>query len=156
MDVVTRAEQIARRAHAGQVDKIGEDYIQHVSRVALLAKEYGPDAEAAGWLHDVIEDTPVTVDDLVAEGISPAVIEAVLLLTRPKTKGLIAGPTYAEYIDAIWLSGNVIAMAVKVADLRDHLNEHVPPRLKPRYERALAILSPALAVLHASARGQLA
>jgi (p)ppGpp synthase/HD superfamily hydrolase len=144
--IIARAEAIARSAHTGQVDKAGADYIKHVERV--VGRVASEDAKAVAWLHDVIEDTSMTADDLRAAGIPEPVLEAVELLTRPK-----ADPeySYAEYIDALWESGNLLALEVKVADLEDHLTElnqdvaaSLPPKLRPRYEKALAKLSPAL------------
>jgi (p)ppGpp synthase/HD superfamily hydrolase len=134
-----RAEAIARAAHAGAVDKAGNDYILHVSRVVDGVD--GDEAKAVAWLHDVIEDTPLTEADLRAAGISEPVLDAVRLLTEADGKTTEA--IYAAYIERIRASGNPLALAVKLADLRDHLDPNVPPRLRPRYERALAVLEPA-------------
>lgn len=54
-DVVERAKELAHRAHAGQVDKAGRPYIEHVARVAAAVAD-DPLAEAVAWLHDVLED----------------------------------------------------------------------------------------------------
>lgn len=54
-DLVQRAKSLAHRAHAGQVDKAGRPYIEHVARVAAAVSD-DPVAEAVAWLHDVIED----------------------------------------------------------------------------------------------------
>jgi (p)ppGpp synthase/HD superfamily hydrolase len=56
------AEDIARRAHAGQVDKAGLDYITHPARVAAGVRLHGGknEAVAAAWLHDVLEDCDVS------------------------------------------------------------------------------------------------
>lgn len=66
-DLAARAETLARAAHAGQVDKAGAPYAAHPARVAA-AVAGDPLAEAAAWLHDVIEDTGTTLADLRAEG----------------------------------------------------------------------------------------
>jgi hypothetical protein len=69
-DTIRRAEEIARRAHAGQTDKGGVDYIEHPRRVAGYAAEAAPegrlgeDAQVVGWLHDVVEDTGTTLAEL--------------------------------------------------------------------------------------------
>lgn len=134
------AERIARSAHAGQVDKVGAPYIEHVSRVAAAVRDADPETEAVGWLHDVLEDTDWTVDLLVNRaGIPLAVAGAALIVTRRK-----AMETYAEFINRIVRSGDVMAMRVKLADLKDHLNEHCPPHLRPRYERAIPLIEDAL------------
>jgi (p)ppGpp synthase/HD superfamily hydrolase len=130
------AERIAREAHAGQKDTVtGEPYITHVERVVAMVE--GDEAKAVAWLHDVLEDCPGwTGGRLEAEGVSIVVILPVLTLTRAD------GETYDQYIDTIARSHDPLALAVKLADLRDHLRPNCPERLRPRYERALAILSP--------------
>jgi hypothetical protein len=130
-----RAERIAREAHAGQVDKVGNDYILHVERVAGMVD--GDEAKAVAWLHDVVEDTSVTMADLRAEGFSKDILTALRLLTRRDDE-----VSYAHYIEDIRASGNPLAVAVKVGDLRDHLDPNCPERLRPRYESAIEALAP--------------
>jgi (p)ppGpp synthase/HD superfamily hydrolase len=132
--VVTRAERIARAAHAGQVDKVGNDYILHVERVAGMVD--GDEAKAVAWLHDVVEDTPVTMADLRAEGFSKDILTALRLLTRTADE-----VSYAHYIEDIRDSGNPLAIAVKLGDLRDHLDPNCPDRLRPRYVKAIEVLT---------------
>lgn len=84
-DVVERARQLARRAHAGQRDKTGADYFEgHLTDVHRRAVGYGaaPAEQAAAWLHDVLEDSSVTEADLLAAGFSPETLLVVHLLTR--------------------------------------------------------------------------
>ena len=83
-DLVAKAEAFARQAHAGQVDKQGRDYADHhLAPVAALLRPFGPEAEAAGWLHDVIEDCGVTWGTLCKEtGATVAVVDAVDSVTR--------------------------------------------------------------------------
>ena len=64
-----RARDIATRAHRGQTDKTGADYIDHPRRVAERTRHYAAAdqqeaAQVVAWLHDVVEDTGVTLDDL--------------------------------------------------------------------------------------------
>ena len=66
-ELVGRAEALARSAHAGQVDKAGAPYAQHPERVAA-AVTGDPQAQAAAWLHDVVEDTSTSLADLRAAG----------------------------------------------------------------------------------------
>ena len=74
---------MAREAHAPQQDKLGRDYYDaHLRPIAEGAAVFGPDGEAAGWLHDILEDTPVTEEDLRAHGIPDHVIEAVASVTK--------------------------------------------------------------------------
>ncbi len=86
----------------------------------MLAVE-GWDARTAAVLHDVIEDTPVTADDLRDEGIPERVVEAVVALTHREED------TYEAYIEA--LAPNPLARQVKLADLADNLatNLAMPP-----------------------------
>jgi (p)ppGpp synthase/HD superfamily hydrolase len=110
MPNLERAIQIAVTAHAGQTDKQGRPYILHPLRIMLSL----PDDETriAGMLHDVVEDTSTTMDDLKREGFSEAVLTAIHLLTR------IHGKPYADYVVAC--KSNRIAREVKLADLTDN------------------------------------
>ena len=101
------ARAIAERAHAGQVDKAGKPYIGHPAHVAISVE--GDKAKAVAWLHDVVEDTPMTFDDLRAAGIDDEVLAALELLTHDKTV------PYMEYVAAI--RENDLARTVKLADL---------------------------------------
>jgi hypothetical protein len=141
-----RAEVIARAAHAGQVDKAGADYIRHVERV--VAQVASDEAKAVAWLHDVLEDTEWDRAMLAAAQVPERILDAVQLLTRTDVE---PGErlTYGDYIDRIWQSGNLLAVEVKVADLKDHFDANLSPKLRTRYERALMVLEPALVVLRA-------
>jgi (p)ppGpp synthase/HD superfamily hydrolase len=107
------ARTIAHVAHAGQVDKAGAPYIEHPEWVAAeVRRRSGGDfyqAVAAAWLHDVVEDSHLTVDDLKAFGVDRDVASIVNRLTRPKDR------------DAEWyysyLKNNPAALAVKLADI---------------------------------------
>ncbi|MEZ5087952.1 MAG: phosphohydrolase [Tessaracoccus sp.] len=80
---MTEIREIARRAHAGQVDRAGRDYFDaHLIPIAEAASLFGWDAEAAGWLHDVIEDTKVTLPQLSRWGVRDTVVGAIDSVTR--------------------------------------------------------------------------
>lgn len=130
------AKNVATLAHLGQKDTVtGEPYRLHVERVAGLVE--GDDAKTVAWLHDVIEDSKITAEDLRhVYKLPERIVSAVVLLTRTPPYD------YAEYIARLQASGDPLAIAVKLADLRDHLTPHCSGRLRPRYERALAILEP--------------
>jgi (p)ppGpp synthase/HD superfamily hydrolase len=129
------AEEIARDAHTNQVDATGHDYILHVERV--VARVSGDKAKAAAWLHDVVEDTDITLEYLASVGISAEVVAAVRKLTRPE-----GFTTYGMYISVLATSGDELAIEVKRADLADHLETPgLPLSLKPRYERAVRELA---------------
>src|SRR3954451_4706993 len=110
MATIEKAIQIAALAHDGQVDKEGLPYILHPLRV--MAGVEGLEAKIVAVLHDVIEDTPVTADDLRQEGFSEAIIAAVLCVTHRKDE------PYADYV--VRCKGNEIARRVKLSDLEDN------------------------------------
>ena len=90
MASIEKALQIAAGAHEGQKDKDGQPYILHPLRV-MNAVESEP-AKVVAVLHDVIEDTWVTAEDLRREGFDKAVLAAVECLTHRK------GEPYADYV----------------------------------------------------------
>ena len=103
-----KAYEIAKRAHLGQVDKAGEDYIKHPEKVASFVKT--DEEKAVAYLHDVIEDTELTLEDLYEYGFSKEVIEAVDIITKKR------GEDYQSYLNSV--KKNKLARAVKLADLR--------------------------------------
>lgn len=102
------ARNIAEKAHDGQFDKGGAPYIEHPAHVASMVE--GDTCKAIAWLHDVVEDTPTTFEELEKQGIKSEVIEALRLLTHEK------GVPYFDYIKSIKTNPN--AVKVKLADLR--------------------------------------
>ncbi len=94
----------------GMQDEDGEPYVMHCLRV--LHGTSSPDAQLVGLMHDLVEDTAVTLDDLREIGFSPAVIEGIDLVTHRATD------TYADYV--IKLKSNKIARDAKMSDLRDN------------------------------------
>lgn len=101
---------VAIKAHQGQEDKGGKPYILHPLRVALNVK--GKDERIVALLHDVIEDTNYTIDDL--KFLSKEQKEALLLLTHDDNV------PYMEYIEEV--KKNKIASKVKLADLEQNMN----------------------------------
>lgn len=144
MGQIAAAEQVASGAHAGQTDKAGRPYLDHPRRVAarVRATTNDPDAVAAAWLHDVVEDTPVTLDQLRELGFNTTVVEAVDALTRRAGEG-----------DAYYrrVAANDVARAVKQADLWDNTHPDRVRLLTPedadwlrrKYENAARLLSTA-------------
>ena len=102
------AKSIAIQAHEGQLDKAGKPYIEHPRTVADAVE--GDTAKAVAWLHDVVEDSSMTFEDLKAAGIASEVINHLRLLTHDKSV------PYMEYIAA--LKNDPVAREVKLADLR--------------------------------------
>lgn len=110
--MLNKAIQIATRAHNGQVDQAGQPYILHPLRV-MLNRETELE-QICAVLHDVIEDSDITLEYLRQEGFSQAVITAVDCLTKR------AGESYDDYIGRILT--NETACRVKLADLLDNMN----------------------------------
>lgn len=129
MTEVEIAEQIARKAHAGQLDKQGQPYILHVERVAAAVSE---PAKAAAWLHDVVEDCGVgwlkTMDE---RGISCETQDVVTYLSR------FEHVNYDRHIQRVIDLEESIVTEVKIADLRDNLRDGCPESLRLRYMKAL-------------------
>jgi (p)ppGpp synthase/HD superfamily hydrolase len=128
---------LAAQTHRGQVDKGGQPYILHVLRVMLQLPD--EDARITAMLHDVVEDSTLTLADLARSGYPPRIVRALDGLTRRD------GEDYMEYIRR--LAPNPIARRVKMADLRDNSNRkrHNPPTVKDvlrakRYRKARRIL----------------
>jgi (p)ppGpp synthase/HD superfamily hydrolase len=107
-----RAFTIALRAHEAQVDKVGQPYFLHLVRV-MLRVEAGP-GRVVALLHDLIEDTDWTVEDLLREGFDAEIVAAVESLTRREDE------TYEQFTDRVML--NPLAVTVKIADLQDNMN----------------------------------
>ena len=140
-DSLERAIALACAAHRGQryPSPEAEPYILHPLRVMLAVS--GAETRAVAVLHDVLEDTLVTVKEVAATGVSEDVVEAVLALTHDP------GMQYEDYIEQV--AGNVLAGRVKLADLADNLANNrrldrtpiVVDRIE-RYERAISRLRP--------------
>ncbi|MBQ6573500.1 MAG: hypothetical protein IIX41_04170 [Bacteroidales bacterium] len=107
-----KAEIIARKAHAGQVDKAGEDYFNHPKRVA--DNFYEDNDIIVALLHDVIEDTDITLEHLKKEGFNDDVLTALDAMTKRE------GESYDLFIERV--KDNPIALKVKMADLRDNMD----------------------------------
>ena len=101
------AYDIALKAHKGQKDKGGEDYFK--PPLAVSNKLSGKKEQIVALLHDVIEDTDVTVNDLKEAGFSDEVVLAVSAITKK------AGEDYEEYLNRV--KQNPIALRVKIADM---------------------------------------
>ena len=131
--LLTQALQLAEQAHRGQLDKYGAPYFGHVSRV--VAGCHSPFDQTCAALHDVVEDTPLSLDDLRARGMPHPVVAVVDTLTRRQ------GETYDDYLRRV--EADPRAWRVKLADLTDNMdlrrlpewNDEVATRLR-RYHAA--------------------
>ena len=144
LQLIQRAYVFAAQAHAGQTRLSGEPYLSHPLAVAFTLSAMGFDEPtvAAGLLHDTVEDTSVTLEDL-AEIFPAEVVNAVRLLTHDK------GTDYDDYVREI--RNDPVAKAVKTADLMHNsdparlaLADVTPEkrlRLSETYARAKRILA---------------
>jgi len=138
MSTLERAIAIAAQAHAGQTDKAGAPYILHPLRMMLTLETEAERIVAV--LHDVVEDTPVTLDDLRAERFTDEILAALESVTKRD------GEDYEAFV--LRAGQNPIGRRVKLADLRDNSDiSRIPAptekdygRLE-KYRRAIATLS---------------
>lgn len=110
--MLEKAILIATNAHKGQVDKAGKPYILHPLR--LMFSRQNETERICAVLHDVIEDTDITLDYLRDQGFSEEVLTALDALTRRNDE------SYDEFISRI--INNKIACYVKLADLCDNMD----------------------------------
>ena len=105
-----RAIQLAKQHHEGQTDKAGKPYIEHPLRV--MNQVESEEEKIVAVLHDIVEDTDISLNDLRNEGFSEEVVSAVECLTKQD------GENYDSYIERI--SFNPLAVKIKLADLEDN------------------------------------
>ena len=133
-----KAMQIAIKVHDGQVDKGGNDYINHPIRVSENCSL--DEEKIVALLHDTIEDGDITADYLIMQGFPHDIVDAVLSVSRNKDEG------YFDFI--LRCKANPIGRRVKIADLKDNmditrlneLTEKDIERLK-KYHKAYKILN---------------
>lgn len=135
-DIVNQAKELATKVHQGQFRWDGKTpYITHPEAVADQLTT--PEEKAVGYLHDVVEDTKVTLDDLRETGFPEEVVLGVGAMTNPKREN-----TYLEYIKTVM--NNPIATNVKIADIRHNMSTMPDSKkrqsLYAKYELALYIL----------------
>ena len=132
-----KAMLIAYHAHRDHVDKGGMPYIFHPLHLAeQMDTEY---SVITALLHDVIEDSDISLEDLKAEGFPEPILEAHSLLTHEKQV------PYLEYVQR--LKGNELARKIKLADLthnsdvsRLSVQDDSSRQRFEKYQRAIALL----------------
>ena len=110
MSTLEKAVEIASQSHAGVCDRQGQPYILHSLRVMLNVT--GLAAQMVGVLHDVIEDTDVTLEDIRTAGFSEEVLTALALVTHQREM------SYADYV--LGCKTNAVACQVKLSDLSEN------------------------------------
>lgn len=108
---IEAAKSLATKAHEGQTDKAGLPYITHPERVASRLST--PEAQVVGWLHDTVEDTPLTLSD-ISKKFGPETAAAVDAISRRD------GEKWSDYIDRV--AANPMARQVKISVLVDNSN----------------------------------
>ena len=138
-DLIYKSLEIVTVLFNEKCDKGGFPYVIHLLKVYSGVSEYIE--KVCALLHDVVEDTDVTYDDLKSVGYSKEVIDILTILTKTK------GEDYRKYIDRIIASENIHAMNIKLSDLRHNMDlsrikkpttndyERISKRYEPAYER---------------------
>jgi len=106
------AISIAHQAHAGQVDKAGHPYIEHP--LAVMAQVDTLAAKIVAVLHDAVEDSDLTIEQLVSQGFPAALTDSIVAITK------IEGESYEEYLERVM--SDPLALQVKVADMTHNLD----------------------------------
>ncbi|AHM05154.1 Guanosine-3',5'-bis(Diphosphate) 3'-pyrophosphohydrolase [Roseibacterium elongatum DSM 19469] len=131
------AFELAFQAHAGQVDKAGQPYVLHLVRVATALSDR--DERVVALLHDVLEDTEVSAEDLALR-FPPDICAAVEAITKRPHEA------YEGYLARV--AANPISLAVKLADMADNadparlaaLDPDDRARLREKYATARTLL----------------
>ena len=110
MSTLERAIAMAATAHAGQLDKAGQPYILHPMRVMLSVRTL--EERIVAVLHDVVEDTSISVEALRSEGFTEIVLSAIESVTKRE------GEDYSAFV--LRAAANPIGRPVKLADLADN------------------------------------
>jgi len=113
-EMLSKAIALAAEKFNGVLDKGGKPYTLHLIRVMSAMPDDDPELQQIAVLHDVVEDTDITLKDLINMGFSPRVIDALKLLTHD------ADDSYIKYI--LGVKSNPDCIKVKIADLKDNSN----------------------------------
>lgn len=133
-----KAELLARQLHANQVDKAGKAYVEHLQSVVNGLVQPTDDELAVAWLHDVVEDTAISLEQIKAE-FGATIANAIDAITKRENE------PYEAYLSRV--RSNDIARKVKISDLAHNmdlsrLKEVRDKDLKRRekYKKAMAFL----------------
>ena len=137
MHILEKAIKIALEAHKGQIDKAGKPYILHPLR--LMVDVESEIEMISAVLHDVLEDSHFSVEDLKKEGIADEAIEIIQCLTKQSNE------SYEDFIKRIFL--NKRAAQVKIKDIQDNMNIARLDNVKQKDLERLAKYHNALMVL---------
>ncbi|WP_282797287.1 HD domain-containing protein [Streptomyces sp. CC224B] len=143
MTSVREVELLAVQAHDGQFDKVGVPYVEHVRAVAAGLAPFGAELVMAGLLHDVLEDTDRTAEDLLDAGVPARVVAVVQAVTNE--------PDVPYEVTLRRITADPWATLVKIADNAHNsrpdraarLPREQRERLAAKYRAARAVLWPA-------------
>lgn len=131
------AIEVATQAHKGQLDKGGKPYILHPQAVAAALDS--TENKIVAYLHDVVEDTEITLEDLKEMGFTYRIVNSIRILTKSKDI------SYEDYLKSVKKDSN--AWHVKMADIKHNMDiSRIPePTAKDfarieKYKKALAFL----------------
>jgi (p)ppGpp synthase/HD superfamily hydrolase len=130
-ELYTKCEEIAVKAHGGQKRRNGDAYITHPLRVALQFSI--EKLKCVAVLHDVLEDTAITADNLFEHEIPAEIVDAVRAISK------VPGEPYLLYLKRV--ANNPLAREVKMGDLLDNLRDLEKGSMRDKYELTLFILS---------------
>ncbi|MEG3967559.1 MULTISPECIES: HD domain-containing protein [unclassified Microcoleus] len=110
--LLQRAIAIAAKAHDGQVDKAGNPYLDHP--LFVMENVTSIEQKIVAVLHDAVEDSELTLEQLRSEGFPEVIVSAIEAITK------IEGEAYPAYLERV--IANPIALAVKIADVTHNLD----------------------------------
>lgn len=143
-----KAFELVEKLFEKKLDKGGSPYINHLIKVASKVK--CEKEKTIALLHDVIEDTDVSAEDLINLGFPKDIVDSVVIVTRKDDE------TYSDFIERIANSNDLSAIRVKVADLEDNMDlsrianhsEDDIKRVEKRYKPAYALLNDKLKAIN--------
>ncbi len=112
MEDLDKAIALAARIHLGQKDRYGKPYILHPLRVMMKLET--AEEKTVGILHDVVENSDLTLKDLDSQGFNEEIVRAVDCISKRD------GEKYEDYIERV--KGSPLAVTVKLADLEDNMD----------------------------------
>lgn len=138
-NLVKQTDYLVEKLFEGKKDKSGKPYVGHLRRVS--SKFNDETAKVIALLHDTLEDTTTTMEELKEVGYSKEILDALLLLTRKNM-------SYDEYIQRIIDSKNSLVILIKIKDMEDnmdesrlcHIEEKEANRLRKKYQKYYPIL----------------
>ena len=114
-ELFLKAYILVNRMFYNDVDKSGVPYVNHLYSVSMQMDS--EEEKVVGLMHDIIEDTIVTKEDLLALGFPSNIVQTIDILTKKENQ------EYSEYIDSIISSKNITALKVKKADMENNMDE---------------------------------